>query len=69
MDKLRTCRIKDLNAPIGTPIRFNGRKIGQVIRNGYGGYCEIAINDEEAYSLLRCGGNGCSFSLEVKRND
>jgi hypothetical protein len=67
MDKLRTCRIENIDAPIGTPIRFNGKTIGRVIRNKDKGYCEIAINNEEAYSLLR--GYNYSFGVEVIRND
>lgn len=65
MDRLRTCRIKGYGAPIGTPIRFNGETVGQVVRNE-DGHCEIAINSDSAYSILR--GNNYSFSMEVVKN-
>lgn len=52
LDALRTFKISKLKAPIGTPIRFNGENIGRVIRNEDDG-CEIAINSNAAYSLMR----------------
>lgn len=67
LDILRTCKIDNFEAPNGTPIRFNGQTIGRVIRND-SGYCEIAINDENAYSIIRKG-KEYSFSLEVLHND
>lgn len=66
LDILRTCRIDNIELPIGTPIRFENETIGRVIGNGRG-YSDIAINGEVAYSILR--GKNCSFSLEVSRND
>ena len=65
LDRLRICRIESFKAPIGTPIWFNGKKVGQVIRSKEKGICEIAIDNEEAYSLIK---NGENISIEVVYN-
>ena len=67
VDILRTCRIENMTAPIGTPVRYMGETIGHVIKAS-DRYCEIAINCENAYSVIRKG-QGYSFSLEVIRSD
>lgn len=60
--------LRNYTLPVGIPVRFNGKTIGKVIRNINNGCYEIAINNEEAYSLIRKGQER-SFSLEVVRSD
>ena len=66
MDNLRICRIAGIEAPIGTPVTFQGNEIGHVIRSMEEGFCECAINSDIVHSWIR--GNKASFSLEVIRN-
>jgi hypothetical protein len=68
VDALRVARIENMNAPTGTPVRFKGKKIGCVISGSGKGYCEIAINSDKAYSLIRSGKQH-SFSIEVVKSD
>ena len=64
MDKLRVVRIGGIQAPIGTPITYQGSEVGEVIRPmDDEGYSECAINSDIVNQLIR--GNAVSFSLEV----
>lgn len=62
-DNLRICRVAGFEAPIGTPVMFQGNEIGHVIQSREEGFCVIAINSDIVHSWIR--GNKCSFSLEV----
>lgn len=64
-DNLRICRIAGFEAPVGTPVTFQGNEIGHVIRSVEEGFCEIAINNDIVYQWIR--GKECSFSMEVVR--
>jgi len=61
-DNLRICRVAGFEAPIGTPVTFQGNEIGHVIQSR-GDFCVIAINSDIVYSWIR--DNKCSFNLEV----
>ena len=64
MDKLRVINIGGIQAPIGTPITYQGQEVGKVIRpTDEEGYSECAINSDIVRQLIR--GNAVSFSLEV----
>lgn len=63
VDNLRICRIAGFECPIGTPVRFENKEIGHVIRSMEEGICEVAINNDTAHRLL--GSNKCVISLEV----
>ena len=53
MDNLRICRIAGIEAPIGTPVTFQGNEIGHVIRSMEEGFCECAINSDIVHSWIR----------------
>ena len=64
-DNLRICRVAGFEAPVGTPVTFQGNEIGHVIRSMEEGFCEIAINSDIVHQWIR--GKECSISLEVVR--
>ena len=59
-DKIRICKITGMELPAGTPVTFQGNKVGHAIRGN-----EIVIDNEMVYTLIR--GNEVQFSLEVVR--
>ena len=59
VDNLRICRIAGFEAPVGTPVTFQGNEIGHVIRSVEEGFCEIAINSDIVHQWIR--GKECSF--------
>ena len=50
-DNLRICRVAGFEAPVGTPVTFQGNEIGHVIRSMEEGFCEIAINSDIVHQL------------------
>lgn len=65
MDKLRIIKLNDIQLPIGTPVDFDGKEVGHVVRSDREGICEIAINSDIASQIIRSG--KISYSLEVVR--
>lgn len=65
MDKLRIVKLENIKLPIGTPVDFEGKEIGRVIRSDKEGICEAAINSDIASQILRSG--RVNYSLEVVR--
>ena len=63
MDRLRTCVMKNMTVPAGSPITFQGKEIGQVIRTTEEGNTECAINSDIINSWIK--EEKCSYSLEV----
>lgn len=63
MDKLRVVNIGGIQAPIGTPITYQGQEVGKVVRPMDEGYSECAINSDIVNQLIR--NDTVSFSLEV----
>lgn len=63
MDKLRIVNIGGIQAPIGTPITYQGSEVGKVIRPTDEGYSECAINSDIVNQLIRS--DDVLFSLEV----
>ena len=65
LDKLSICRVAGFEAPIGTPVTFQGNEIGHVVMSREEGYCAVAINSDMVHTLLRSG--NAKISLEVSR--
>lgn len=65
MDKLRIVELKDIKLPIGTPVDFDGKEVGHVVRSDREGICEIEINSDIASQIILSG--KISYSLEVIR--
>lgn len=59
-DKLRVCKITNVNIPDGVSITFQGNEVGRSMGNG-----EIVIYNEVVYRMIR--NNEARFSLEVTR--